>query len=43
MKAEQQAALGSVGLVVPKVAHFDEPLKLSSGAVLRDYELVYET
>jgi len=30
-------------LVVPKVAHFDEPLKLSSGAVLRDYQLVYET
>ena len=35
--------MGSVGLVVPKVAHFDEPLKLSSGAVLRDYQLVYET
>jgi homoserine O-acetyltransferase len=43
VKAEQRAAVGSVGLVVPKVAHFDEPLKLSSGAVLRDYQLVYET
>jgi homoserine O-acetyltransferase len=43
VNAEQRAAVGSVGLVVPKVAHFDEPLKLSSGAVLRDYQLVYET
>jgi len=43
VKAEQLAAAGSVGLVVPKVAHFHESLKLSSGAVLRDYQLMYET
>ncbi|MCC7082866.1 MAG: homoserine O-acetyltransferase [Burkholderiales bacterium] len=32
-----------VGLVAPKVAHFAEPLKLRSGAVLSDYRLMYET
>ena len=34
---------GSVGLVTPQVAHFDEPFTFSSGAVLRSHELVYET
>jgi len=33
----------SVGTVVPQIARFAEPLHLRSGAVLRDYELVYET
>jgi homoserine O-acetyltransferase len=33
----------SVGLVVPKVAEFDQPLKLTSGAVLSGYQLMYET
>ena len=32
-----------VGLVAPKTAHFAEPLKLRSGAVLSDYQLMYET
>jgi homoserine O-acetyltransferase len=34
---------GSVGAVRPQTMHFDEPLKLKSGATLRDYDLVYET
>jgi homoserine O-acetyltransferase/O-succinyltransferase len=33
----------SVGTVVPQTARFAEPLPLRSGAVLREYELVYET
>ena len=33
----------SVGLVTPKVYHFDEPLTLRSGAVLRAFDLVVET
>ena len=33
----------SVGTVVPQIARFAEPLHLRSGAVLHDYELVYET
>jgi len=36
-------AKGSVGPVVAQAMHFDTPLKLSSGAVLGDYSLVYET
>ena len=43
MKAEQLPPEDSAGLVAPKVARFDAPLKLSSGAVLSDYELMYET
>jgi homoserine O-acetyltransferase len=35
--------MGSVGLVEPQAMHFAEPLALASGAVLRDYTLVYET
>ena len=33
----------SVGLVAPQTHHFTEPLKLSSGGVLPEYDLVYET
>ncbi|NDU90398.1 MAG: homoserine O-acetyltransferase [Ferrovum sp.] len=33
----------SVGIVTAQVAHFDVPLHLSSGAVLPQYQLVYET
>ncbi len=33
----------SVGAVVPQTAHFDEPLPFRSGAVLDQYDLVYET
>jgi homoserine O-acetyltransferase/O-succinyltransferase len=32
----------SVGIVVPKIAHFDAPLNLTCGRVLTDYQLVYE-
>ena len=34
---------GSVGVVRPKLAHFEEPLALKSGARLDAYELAYET
>lgn len=34
---------GSVGLVTPQRAVFDEPLPLDSGRVLPSYELVFET
>jgi len=43
VKAELPIAPDSVGPVIPKVAHFTTPLKLRSGAVLDDYQLVYET
>ena len=33
----------SVGLVTPKVQHFDTPLTLRSGRVLEQYDLIYET
>ncbi len=33
----------SVGAVVPQTAHFDEPLQFRSGAVIDQYDLVYET
>ncbi len=33
----------SVGIVAPQTARFSEPLALKSGAVLPQYELVYET
>ena len=36
-------AMHSVGHVTPQSHHFSEPLPLQSGAVLRDYTLVYET
>jgi homoserine O-acetyltransferase/O-succinyltransferase len=34
---------GSVGVVSPKLAHFDEPIELKSGARLDSYDLAYET
>jgi homoserine O-acetyltransferase/O-succinyltransferase len=34
---------GLAGVVTPKIARFEEPLKLKSGAVLDRYDLVYET
>ena len=43
MKVEQLPLETSVGLVVPKVARFEAPLGLSSGATLADYQLMYET
>lgn len=33
----------SVGIVTPQVARFDEPLRLTCGRDLTNYELVYET
>ncbi|MGB1090671.1 MAG: homoserine O-acetyltransferase MetX, partial [Oceanobacter sp.] len=33
----------SVGIVTPKVHHFDQPLTLRSGRVLPEYDLIYET
>ena len=36
-------ASGGVGLVAAQSAHFAEPLALRSGAVLAEYDLVYET
>jgi homoserine O-acetyltransferase len=43
LKAELALPDNGVGLVAPKTAHFAEPLKLRSGAVLADYQLMYET
>jgi homoserine O-acetyltransferase len=43
VKVELPLAADGVGLVEPKTAHFAEPLKLRSGAVLSDYQLMYET
>ncbi len=34
---------GSVGVVSPKLAHFDDPIALRSGARLVSYDLAYET
>ena len=34
---------GSVGVVTPRTAHFSEPLRLKSGAVIDEYDLAYET
>jgi len=33
----------SVGIVAPKLAHFNQPFTLKSGAVLPQFDLVYET
>jgi homoserine O-acetyltransferase len=35
--------MSSIGVVTPVSLHFDEPLPLRSGAVLRDYTLMVET
>jgi homoserine O-acetyltransferase len=37
------AAPHSVGIVAPQTARFTEPIRLKSGAVVDEYELVYET
>lgn len=34
---------GSVGVVAPVIHHFEQPLELTSGAVLPAYDLIYET
>jgi len=34
---------GSVGVVKPKTLHFAQPLRLTSGAAISDYSLMYET
>ena len=34
---------GSVGVVAPKLAHFEKPIALKSGAHLDSYDLAYET
>jgi len=36
-------AAKSVGIVTPQTAKFSEPVRLKSGAVMDEYELVYET
>lgn len=33
---------GSVGIVTPKLLHFDEPIALKSGFLLEQYDLAYE-
>ncbi|HET7596129.1 MAG TPA: homoserine O-acetyltransferase [Burkholderiales bacterium] len=37
------ASKQSVGVVAPQVARFTEPIRLKCGAVIDDYQLVYET
>lgn len=37
------SALTSVGIVTPRIARFDEPLRLTCGAVIDEYQLAYET
>ena len=36
-------AQNSVGIVTPQSVHFDVPLTLKSGAVIEDYDIVFET
>ncbi|PKO53950.1 MAG: homoserine O-acetyltransferase [Betaproteobacteria bacterium HGW-Betaproteobacteria-20] len=43
MTENNPVATGSVGIVAPQTAHFDKPLTLKSGAVLPQFDLVYET
>ena len=40
---EQSVDTGSVGIVRAQTAHFSAPLTLKSGAVLPEFDLVYET
>ncbi|MFN7086653.1 MAG: homoserine O-acetyltransferase [Burkholderiales bacterium] len=40
---QNSSAAQSVGIVTPQSAKFTEPLPLKCGAVIDDYELVYET
>jgi homoserine O-acetyltransferase len=41
--AKNSAGICSVGIVAAQTAHFSEPLTLKSGAVLPQFDLVYET
>jgi homoserine O-acetyltransferase len=43
MTENNSVGTGSVGIVAPQTAHFDKPLTLKSGAVLPQFDLVYET
>jgi homoserine O-acetyltransferase/O-succinyltransferase len=43
MAPEGNARPRSVGAVKPQTLHFSEPLKFRSGAVLDQYDLIYET
>ncbi|HZT61681.1 MAG TPA: homoserine O-acetyltransferase [Burkholderiales bacterium] len=43
MAPEGNAGPRSVGAVKPQILHFDQPLHFKSGAVLDQYDLVYET
>jgi homoserine O-acetyltransferase len=43
MSENNSVGTGSVGIVAPQTAHFNTPLTLKSGAVLPQFELVYET
>ncbi len=40
---DTKATTGSVCVVTPQTAKFDEPIRLRSGAVMDAYDLVYET
>lgn len=43
MSENNNISAGSVGIVAPQTAQFNTPLTLKSGAVLPQFELVYET
>jgi homoserine O-acetyltransferase len=43
MTENNSVGTNSVGIVAPQTAHFDTPLTLKSGAVLPQFDLVYET
>jgi homoserine O-acetyltransferase len=43
MSAAPREPGAPVGVVTPRTMHFAEPLELSSGACIADYDLVYET
>jgi len=43
MSENNNISNGSVGIVSPQTTHFNTPLTLKSGAVLSQFELVYET
>jgi homoserine O-acetyltransferase len=43
MTENNSAGTNSVGIVAPQTAHFNTPLMLKSGAVLPQFDLVYET
>ena len=43
MTENNSVGASSVGIVAPQTAHFDKPLTLKSGAVLPQFDLVYET